>query len=44
MRRKAAQNARKLIGDEKVDALVGSSLTPVSIPLIDIAAEAKTPL
>lgn len=41
---KAAQNARKLIGDEKVDAIVGSSLTPVSIPLIDIAAEAKTPL
>ncbi len=41
---KAAQNARKLILDEKVDVLVGSSLTPVSLPLIDIAAEAKTPL
>ena len=24
--------------------LIGSSLTPVSLPLIDIAAEAKTPL
>lgn len=41
---KAAQNARKLITDEKVDALVGSSLTPVTLPLIDIAAENKTPL
>lgn len=41
---KAAQNARKLITEEKVDVLVGSSLTPVSLPLIDIAAETKTPL
>ena len=41
---KAAQNARKLISEEKVDVLVGSSLTPVSLPLIDIAAETKTPL
>lgn len=41
---KAAQNARKMISEEKVDVLVGSSLTPVSLPLIDIAAEAKTPL
>ncbi|MFC0238966.1 ABC transporter substrate-binding protein [Rhodopseudomonas telluris] len=41
---KAAQNARKLLSEEKVDVLIGSSLTPVSLPLIDIAAEAKTPL
>jgi branched-chain amino acid transport system substrate-binding protein len=41
---KAAQNFRKLLSEEKVDVLVGSSLTPVSLPLIDIAAEAKTPL
>jgi branched-chain amino acid transport system substrate-binding protein len=41
---KAVQNARKLITEEKVDALIGSSLTPVSLPLIDIAAETKTPL
>jgi branched-chain amino acid transport system substrate-binding protein len=41
---KGAQNARKLITEEKVDVLIGSSLTPVSLPLIDIAAEAKTPL
>src|SRR6201746_2134867 len=41
---KGAQNARKLITEEKVDVLIGSSLTPVSLPLIDIAAEARTPL
>ena len=41
---KGAQNARKLIAEEKVDVLIGSSLTPVSLPLIDIASEAKTPL
>jgi branched-chain amino acid transport system substrate-binding protein len=41
---KGAQNARKLIAEEKVDVLIGSSLTTVSLPLIDIAAEARTPL
>jgi len=41
---KAALNARKLITEEKVDALIGSSLTPTSLPLIDIAFETKTPL
>jgi branched-chain amino acid transport system substrate-binding protein len=41
---KGAQNARKLIAEQKVDVLIGSSLTPVSLPLLDIAAEAKTPL
>lgn len=41
---KAAQNARKLIVEEKVDVLIGSSLTPVSLPLIDMAMENKTPL
>src|SRR6195952_5569408 len=41
---KGAQNARKLIAEEKVDVLLGSSLTPVSLPLIDIAAESKTVL
>ena len=41
---KAAQNARKLIAEDKVDVLIGSSLTPTSMPLIDIAYETKTPL
>ncbi|UZE50676.1 ABC transporter substrate-binding protein [Rhodopseudomonas sp. P2A-2r] len=41
---KASQNARKMIAEDKVDILIGSSLTPVSLPMIDVAAEAKTPL
>lgn len=41
---KAVQNVRKLISEDKVDVVVGSSLTPVTLPLIDIAAEQKTPL
>ena len=41
---KGAQNARKLVTEDKVDVLMGSSLTSVSLSLIDIAAESKTPL
>lgn len=41
---KAAQNARKLIAEDKIDVLIGSSLTPTSMPLIGIASETKTPL
>src|SRR5437660_10501434 len=41
---KSAQNMRKLITDENVDAMIGSSLTPTSLPLVDIAFESKTPL
>ena len=41
---KAAQNARKLIAEDKIDVLIGSSLTPTSMPLLDIASETKTPL
>ena len=40
---KAAQNARKLL-DENVDVLIGSSLTPTSLPLIELAASSGTPL
>ena len=41
---KAGQNARKLVSEEKVDVLIGSSGTPTTLPLVDIAAENKTPL
>src|ERR1700759_3864356 len=41
---KGAQNARKMSSKEKVDVLIGSSLTPVSMPMIDIASESKTPM
>ncbi|WP_342724647.1 ABC transporter substrate-binding protein [Bradyrhizobium sp. B097] len=37
-------DARKLITDEKVDAIVGPSLTPNSLALLDIVAESKTPM
>jgi branched-chain amino acid transport system substrate-binding protein len=41
---KAVQNIRKLITEDKVDVVVGSSLTPVTLPLIEVAAENKIPL
>ncbi len=40
---KAVQNARKLVSDDKVDVLVGSSTTPNSLAMIDVSAEGKTP-
>lgn len=40
---KAVANARKLI-DEGVDAVIGSSTTPASLALVDVAAEKKVPL
>jgi branched-chain amino acid transport system substrate-binding protein len=41
---KAVANGRKLAGDEKVDVLVGSSVTPNSLALIEVAYELKVPL
>ena len=41
---KSVTNARKLITEDNVDVLVGSSITPTSIPLVDIAGEVKIPL
>ena len=41
---KSAANARKLIAEDNVDALIGSTVTTCSVPLIDIVAEAKLPL
>jgi len=41
---KAVQNIRKLITEDKVDVVMGSSLTPVTLPLIEVAAEHKIPL
>jgi branched-chain amino acid transport system substrate-binding protein len=40
---KAVANARKLITDDQVDALIGGSITPASIALVEVAAETKTP-
>jgi len=40
---KAVQNARKLISDDKVDVVVGSSTTPNSLAMLEVVAENKTP-
>jgi branched-chain amino acid transport system substrate-binding protein len=39
----AVSNARKLVG-EKVDLIVGSTITPNSLAMIDVAAESQTPM
>jgi len=41
---RAVANARKLIDESAVDALVGSSTTPASLAMIDVAAEKKVPM
>ena len=41
---KAVQNAKKLIGENKVDVLVGSTITPNSLAMIDVASDAETPM
>jgi len=40
----AVQNAKKLIGEDNVDALIGPSTTPNALAILDIVAEAKVPL
>ena len=41
---KAVANARKLIDENNIDALIGSSTTPASLALVDVAAEKKIPV
>ena len=41
---KAVANARKLIEENAVDALIGSSTTPGAMAMIDVAAENKLPM
>ena len=38
------KQAKKLIGDDRVDVLLGPSLTPNSLALLDLVAEAATPM
>jgi branched-chain amino acid transport system substrate-binding protein len=40
----AVKNIRKLITENKVDVVVGSTITPNSLAMIDVAAEAETPM
>lgn len=40
----AVKNARKLIAENKVDVIIGSSTTPNALAMIDVAAESETPM
>lgn len=40
----AVKNAKKLISESKVDVIVGSTTTPNSLAMIDVAAEGETPM
>jgi branched-chain amino acid transport system substrate-binding protein len=40
----AVKNARKLVSESKVDVIVGSTITPNSLAMIDVAAESETPM
>lgn len=40
----AVKNARKLVSEDKVDVIVGSTITPNSLAMIDVAAESETPM
>lgn len=40
----AVKNVRKLISENKVDVIVGSTITPNSLAMIDVVAEAETPM
>jgi branched-chain amino acid transport system substrate-binding protein len=41
---KAVSNARKLIDESAVDAIIGSSTTPVSLAMIDVVADKRVPM
>lgn len=40
----AVKNTRKLISEDKVDVVVGSTVTPNSLSMVDVAAENETPM
>ena len=40
----AAKNARKLVTEDKVDALMGSNGVPSAVQMAQVAAESKTPI
>ena len=41
---KAVSNTRKLITEDKVDIILGSTVTPNSLAMIDVVAEARVPM
>jgi branched-chain amino acid transport system substrate-binding protein len=40
----AVKNAKRLVSDDKVDLILGPSLTPNSLAILDVIAEAATPV
>lgn len=40
----AVKNARKLVAEDKVDVIIGSTTSPASLAMIDVAAETQTPM
>jgi branched-chain amino acid transport system substrate-binding protein len=40
----AVKNTRKLIAENKVDVVIGSTTSPNSLAMIDVVAEAETPM
>lgn len=40
----AVKNARKLVTEEQVDVIIGTTTTPPSLAMVDVAAEAQTPM
>jgi len=41
---KAVTNTRKLISEDKVDVIVGSTITPNSLAMVDVVSDAETPM
>ena len=41
---KAVTNTRKLITEDKVDVVIGSTITPNSLAMVDVVAENETPM
>lgn len=39
----AVKNARKFTGEDKVDAIIGSTVTPASMAILEVAVETRTP-
>ena len=40
----AVTNTRKVLAENKVDIILGSTITPASLAMIDVASEAQTPM
>lgn len=40
----AVKNTRKMISENKVDVVIGSTITPNSLAMVDVVAEAETPM